>query len=345
MTAASDPGLVSFTARVIEQHGGLVESRQAGLNALLPPDLAESLDLPEEAVVATDSAPLLYGSPLVDRVIHLATTRIPVLYARLEVPYLKKGGFERVVTEQCPLVGAQVSFTARAETRVSYLLLICHYVALSDERKEGLVRVAVNETTGAIIPNMHDHWREFQADFFHDGNLPPQFPQFPEMALNRAMLSAKELTRLELADFITAMRRRLHRDVTNTVEYFEALRAEMESALTRPNLTDTQRAERKAKMARLPEEMSAKQEDLTEKYSVKTKVNARAALRVLVPAVQIMAQIKYRRVKRSVSLIWNPVSKCLDPLCCDTCGAALHPAYPSTDGPNLLLLCKSCRDG
>jgi len=46
--------------------------------------------LPEEAPLGADDAPLLYGSPSLDRLIALATGEVPVAYGQIEVPYLKK---------------------------------------------------------------------------------------------------------------------------------------------------------------------------------------------------------------------------------------------------------------
>ena len=44
----SVPELLSFAAQVFEKHGGIAEQDDNHVMALLPPSLADSLDLPEE---------------------------------------------------------------------------------------------------------------------------------------------------------------------------------------------------------------------------------------------------------------------------------------------------------
>lgn len=97
MSTDSDPELLAFAGELIEKRGGLIESHPDRLLALLPPDLARTLELPEEVPLGSDSAPLLYGSPDLDRLIALATREVPVVYGQIEVPYLKKAGFEELV--------------------------------------------------------------------------------------------------------------------------------------------------------------------------------------------------------------------------------------------------------
>ena len=232
MTVISDPELLSFAAEVLERHGGLIESAGERLMALMPPALAQSLELPEEIEFGTEAAPLLYGSPLLDRLVGLAIREVPVAYGQIEVPYLKKAGFEQLLGRDLAFAGAQVHWSSRAEARATYLILFCHYVALSDERKEGLVTLGLHEASGAVIPGLAGQWEAGRPRFFPAGQVPSHFPLHLEAALAGALKSARTAVAAELKGFLAGMQRRLGRDVKNTREYYAALRQEMEMRLS-----------------------------------------------------------------------------------------------------------------
>lgn len=345
MTVVSDPEILAFSAELLEKLGGLIEPETDRALALLPRGLARELDLPEEVQLGSEEAPLLYGSPLLDRLIGLATRSVPVVYGQIEVDYLKKAGFEQLLGQDLVFMDGLARVAGRAEARATYMVLVCHYVALSDERKEGLIHLGIHEGNGALVPGFVDLWEESRPQFFPVGRVPPHFPVHLEAALSGAMGSAKQLVREDLADFLGSMQRRLRRDVKNTREYYEALRVEMEEGLSHPNLSEQQREERLAKIGELPLEMTRKIVDLEQKYQVRVTVSACGALRLLVDVVQLMIELKYRKSSRSVRVIWNPVTRRLDPLVCDACHQTIDRVQPVISAPpdsSIRLLCLPC---
>ncbi len=345
MSPASDPNLISFAAALLEQRGGIVELQEDRIVSLLPQELSESLGLPEELELGSDDSPLLYGSPVLDSLIRLATREVPIMYAKVEVPYLKKEGFEQVIARDVEVVSGRVTLKRKAETMESYLVLTCHYVALSDERKEGLVHVAVHERTGAVVNDMENLWRRFDLKDFATAQIPPQLTACPERAISEALRLARAAAESALDEFVAGMRRRLIRDVRNTREYYEALAKEMEASLSHPSLTETQRTERLSKIADLPRELNLKIEDLKQKYSVKVTVAGKAAVRLLVPVVQLTALVGCGKSQKSLSFIWNSVTRRLDPVVCDRCGSAGRKVRVVAGKPELELVCLSCAEG
>jgi hypothetical protein len=342
MSKESDPELLAFAGELIEQRGGLIECLPDRVLALLPPDLARSLDLPEEAPLGSDEVPLLYGSPHLDRLIALATGDVPVVYGQIEVPYLKKAGFGELLGKDLIFADGQVRVSTRAEARTTYMVLTCRYVALSDERKEGLLQRGVHEGSGAIIEGFEQAWSEFQPQFFAPGKVPPHFPVKVEQAVSGAMASARNHIEKELADFLSSMQRRLHRDVKNTREYYHALKKEMETGLSHPNLTDAQRQERESKITDLPAEMERKVEDLRQKYQVEVTITACAALRLLVNVAQITLEMRFRKSERSLRAIWNPLTRRLDPLVCERCHQTTKRIHPHAKDNGIELFCLAC---
>lgn len=342
MSKHSDPELLAFAGKLIEQRGGLIETRPVGVLAVLPLELARSLKLPEETPLGTDDASLLYGSPILDRLIALATTEVPVVYGQIEVPYLKKAGFEELIQKHLSFVDGQVRVSARAEARTTYMVLTCRYVALSDERKEGLVQIGVHEGSGAIIAGLDLVWQEFQPQFFPAGKVPPHFPVRVEGAVGSALAAARAGIEAELAEYLDSMRRRLHRDVTNTREYYDALRVEMEAGLSHPNLTEGQRQERVDKIGALPVEAERKVEDLRQKYQVEVTITACGTLRLLVNIVQITLALRFRKGERSLRVIWDPLTRRLDPLVCERCKQTITRIHPVAGDNAIELLCTAC---
>ncbi len=338
----SDPELLAFAGDLIEKRGGLIERLPDRLLAVLPPDLARAVELPEEVPLGGDDAPLLYGSPTLDRLIALATGEVPIVYGQIEVPYLKKAGFEELVKKDLSFADGQVRVGARAEARTTYMVLTCRYVALSDERKEGLAQVGVHEGSGAVIAGLDQVWSEFQPQFFAPGRVPPHFPVRIEQAVAGGMASAKARVTKELADYLTSMQRRLHRDVTNTREYYGALKAEMEAGLSYPNLTEGQRQDRVDKIGALPAEAERKVEDLRQKYRVEVTVTACAALRLLINVAQVTLALRFRKGERALRVIWNPLTRRLDPLVCERCRQTITRIHPVTRDKDIELVCTQC---
>jgi hypothetical protein len=342
MTTASDDELLAFCTELIEHHGGLIEPASQRLLALLPGQLARELGLSEELELGSEQAPLLYGSPLLDRLIAFATRAVPVVYAQIQAPYLKKAGFEQLIGSDVRFVDGQVRIVGRAEARTTYMVLVCHYLALSDERKEGLVQVGIQESSGALVADLVGLWEAAQPQFFTPGKVPSHFPVHLDQAVNAAMQQGQRLVRDELGEFLSSMQRRLQRDVTNTREYYQALHGEMQSSLAHPNLTDSQRQERLAKMGDLPEEMNRKIADLNEKYQVRVTVTGCAAFRFLVDVVQLLVELKARKTRRSLRLIWNPLTRHLDPLVCEGCGCTIRTVTPTVVDTTIRLQCSVC---
>ena len=342
MSSTSDPELLAFSAELLEQHGGLIEQSSERLLALLPENLAKELGLPEEVQLGSDEAPLLYGSPLLDRLVEFATQDVPVAYGQIKVPYLKKAGFEQLFGQDVTFVDGLVRIAGRAEARTSYLVLMCRFVALSDERREGLVEVGLHEGSGAMIPELVGCWQDFQPQFFTPGKVPPHFPVHLEQAVTSGVDNATDAVREDLADFLHSMRRRLQRDVRNTREYYAMLQAEMAASLKQPNLTEGQRQERLAKMSDLPGEMDRKIQDLEQKYRVRVTVSPCAGVRLLVDVVQLMVELKYRKSHRSLRITWNPLTRRLDPLLCERCRKTTRRIQPVVKDSTVLLLCLPC---
>lgn len=337
-----DQELLSFTSQVLEQQGAAVEQHTDCLITLLPVSLSQLLNLSEESQIGKDGEPLLYGSPLLDRLVTLATKEVPVVYGELEIPYLKQEGFEQLLTQDLSFEKGKSRISNKVEARHPYMILICHYVAMSDERKEGLIELAIHEDSGALIPEMSGRWKDFQPRFFAQEYIPPHFPAHIDSSINAALKSARSIIDNELADFYKGIKRHLNRDVQNTQEYYEALRREMKASLENPNLSKDQRNDRITKIQDLPDEMNRKIEDLQQKYQIRVTLTGCAALRFLVPIVRLTVEFRYKKLLRELRLNYNPISRSLDPLVCEHCKLTTRTVFPCDKKSIIYFYCPEC---
>jgi hypothetical protein len=342
VTAETNRELLDFAVRFLQHRGALVERRAGRAMAVLPPSLASALESPDELSLGKGGEPLFYGSPFLDRLVHLATDPPPVVYGEVRIPYIKKEGFEVLIDEDLSFHKTKVRVIHRAESRLSYLVLYCRFVALSDERKEGLVRISIQEESGALIPGLPESLHRHDIKYFTRAKFSMLYGALPERTTQAALEEAGRRAREELSGFMDSMSRHLHRDVENTREYYEAMEKEMRLSLRDHRFAPEAREERKNKINELPAERERKVADLRKKYHVRVTVTAGAALRLLVPVAQISLGLRHRAYDRQVTATFNPLTRRLDPLTCERCRKGTHRLVPRPDGRGLRLECEIC---
>ncbi|MFH0994357.1 MAG: hypothetical protein V1844_02520 [Pseudomonadota bacterium] len=337
-----DSDLIRFTTQFLEKNGALVDAHSDHIHALIPQELSGILNLPEEVRLGGQDHPLLYGSPILDRLVHTATAGIPVAYGAVSIPYIKKAGFDAAIARDLSVVNGKIQIGVRAETRTAYMVITSRYVALSDERKEGLMRLTFHEPSGAVIDGFDDAITDFECTYYRQGNLPPQFSPRVGLSLQAALNALQHRIEEDLAPFLTSMRRRLHRDVTNTREYYRSLAEEMRTTLAHPNLSDTQRMERQQKIDSLPSEADRKIADLQHKYDTRIHIRACAAERYLMDVAQLIVTILYRKATRTLPVFYNPVTRRIDPLVCESCKRTTRRVFLQDAKTNFVLVCPEC---
>jgi len=344
MVIGTDPELLTFAAQLLEERGGIVERDQESLSALIPDSLSSSLELPDEVLLGAGGESLQYGSPLVERLVHLATNEPQVVYGNLSIAYIKKDGFDRLLEEDFSFFNSKATVTHRSERRASYMIAGCHYSAQSDEIKEGMIELALNEETGTMVSEMGERWKDFQVEFYPSGRAPSVFPSLSADTIACALKSARPLVEAQTASFLSALRRHLRRDIQNTQEYYKAMEWEMRNDLQTRKLSDDQQKERELKIQGLPGEMRRKIEDLQAKYRVRLTLTARFAVRVLVPVAGITVEIRHRKICKETHLTYNPVTRRIDPVRCQHCGASTKRVFPRDVQERIALYCAQCAE-
>ena len=334
-----------FVLRFLENSGALLERENSGFEALLPAELSQLLGIPEHVRIRSGSADdqmghytIGYGSRLLEEIVNTACGKVPVAACRFVFDYLKRQGFDRLISEQFVFdrsVGKIVSF---GNVMTNYVFLSCQYVAQSDEQKQGLIGLVFSYETGALIPNMEDMLSVTEKDF-----TTPSKPFWDGKKLKAIMEGIKKhsekIISEDIQPFEESMSRRFKRDAANLEEYYGSLKKEMEKSLERPGLSDELVGDRRAKIALLPDELATKRDDLFKKYSIRVKVIPCAAMFITTPAVKILYEVRAGKDRKNLSLIYNPVTRAIDPLPCEGCGRSITRIYFSN---GFHALCSRC---
>jgi hypothetical protein len=349
MSFEPDQELEHFVCRFLETHGAVLEKNSKGFEALLPESLSGLLETPEYIRInkgSPDTHPesrhaysINYGAHLLEKIVNAACTQVPLLACQLEFDYLKSAGFGRLINEQFSFFGSVGSMENTAKIKTEYLFLTCRYIAQSDEQKEGLVSLIFNLETGAFVPHMahmlYSAVRDFKTEKKGGVWKDKQIKEIMEWVKKQMKESIAE----EIGPFQESMTRRFRRDVANLEEYYAGLKEEMKKSLERPGLSDQLIKDRQEKIALLPDELARKKDDLFKKYSIKVKVELCSAMLISTPAIKILYKASIGRKRKNFSLIYNPVTKCIDPLVCQGCGRSATTIH---FGDRLHLLCPAC---
>ncbi len=344
MNSNSDSDLRFFTRDFIRTYGGAVEDLGRGMDAVLPPELAERLAVSEYINVRFVSdgpgeGKIHYGSPLLDAMVGVARERVPVTSCILHFDYLKTAGFDRLIGELFIFGNATIKVEKTAETVNDYIFLYCHYLAQSDEQKEGLIPLAYNRNTLVDVSAMTDAMTGIDMDFGERAAAIALSGGELREIENLVHGSATAVLAEELRDFEASMNRRYRRDVKNLGEYYGALEREMKNSLARGGQSEQLIAERREKMALLPAELAAKTEDLYKKYSISISLRLGGAMLLRSPVVMVLLRVSVGRKKENIQLHYNPVLKTIEPLRCENCRQA---TYRPFFGEKMQVFCPQC---
>lgn len=350
---ASIPGtdldLTQFACRFLKEKGAILELRSGAIHVLLPKDLSSALDVEEYISMAKNPAdvntsegatlyPIQFQSPLLDKIISMAGAKPPFLQAALKFNYIKTQGFENLIKEQFEFTKSKINVTGTGEIKTRYILLTCRFIAQSDEQKEGLLDFSFNMETGAIAPGMLSLLINAERDY-QTKTIQTYTTEEIARIHERVSRYGPDAIEQELSKFVQSMNRRFKRDSQSLDDYYHALEKEMEESLTRTGISDKLIREREAKIAMVPDELAAKKKDLLNKYSIKVSFTPVAALAVTTPCVKVFITLISGRQTKKFSMIYNPVTKQMDPMVCHSCGLS---TYALGLCENLHLNCPNC---
>src|SRR5262249_46360704 len=231
-----------------------------------------------------------------------------------------------------------------------YLIFVFRYTAISDEKREGLIRFGFNLNNASTIDPFADHLLAATlGEEVTEAVVKPASGQLPAdwttAAVKRAVSrSLHNHVRESLGQFMQGMQRRLDRDLVRIHEYYSGLREEAYKKLKKGKGDS---AREKLRIEATEREYQAKVADLKQKYDLRVKVEPVQTLELISPVERITLIIKRRKGERKLQLDWNPIVRGLDPLPCEwsfvavgsrvVCDDALHSVRPEGHAP-----CRQC---
>lgn len=336
--------LIDTVAEVLELSGAAVEKNGEYLEALVPTAVAEILHTTELAKLyftperaQKDGELVTFQSDFLDRLFVLMQGTGNYAQLALQNLYLKQSTRNASDQRFAVLNGLGRALEA-FERRLAYVQFNFKYTAVSDEKKEGLVSIIVNEHTLANTSDMAAQlsWAEF-AETSQQADLPLQPFDRVYATASRA---AEAVIHRELADFHKSLNRRLQRDINRLTEYYDSLVAEIRRKIERRGLTGKERDDEESRIRATAIELERKIVDQREKYAIKINVEPINLLRIFMPAMVVNFEVRFRKAAREIPLVWNPLRKDFEALLCEGCAAELFRFYICED--KLHVICANC---
>jgi hypothetical protein len=370
--------LRDFVADVLELEGAAIEPIEPdGLEVLAPAALSKAMgwpelarlgfggELPQQAISIGLEGDWLerFGSLLGER------GRWAERQLMLPASLAQLGDPERVLERALDLPNAVWRFQGVTATWTRCLVLTFRYTALSDEKREGLVRLGFNLGTGAVLdevlgrlqPAMEGEpdWHEPEPEVRVSAG-----PAWDAATLERRvrpLLAAR--VREALDPFLRAMRSRLERDRSRVHGYHDDLRHASLKRLAalggaegeRP---DAERRRETLRVAAIEREYRAKLDDLAHNYALRVTVDWVQALELYLPVQRIDVQIRRRKGERLIRLDWHRLARLTEPPPCDwglgldrvrlVCDDKLHLTSAAGQAPCASCgkaFCRACHSG
>jgi hypothetical protein len=233
--------------------------------------------------------------------------------------------------------------------------LAFRYSALSDEKREGVIWLGFNETTGSTLGDVLPRLRASSTDaasMAPDASMRAARTSNPEHLISRVRGQLEPAIRRELDPFFHAMRRRLERDGARIYTYHDDLRHEAYKRLLQGKASEKGRDASALKrdelrIAAIEREYRAKLDDLKHNYALKISVTWVQGIILHVPVERFNVLVKRRKKERPIALDWHMPARAMElppvdfgtstGIVCLACDEAVHLTEPAAQGA-----CEGC---
>jgi hypothetical protein len=270
---------------------------------------------------------------------------------------------ERLLEQQLDLGNATYRLLDSAEAWTRSLVLHFRYSAISDEKRDGVLRLGVNLGTGALLDNETLERLTLSGEIGEEDEnpeaalLPPVWERERLLQVVNQTLRTQVMARL--APFTQGMRRRLARDQERLHEYHNDLRRESGRRVAALPKADEGRRREQQRISAIEAEYRARLDDLAHKYALRLVVEWIQTLDIVSRVQRLRLLVRRRKAERVVHLDWHPAARRLEPVMCEfgdatgrarlVCDDALHLVSAAGLAPCVgcgRAFCRAChRDG
>jgi hypothetical protein len=304
--------LCEVVARVMELDGGVVDLIEPDtLEFIAPERLQQELGIAEHGRLVfgspapADAQRVTLESDWLERLSRVVGSRGQSLRRVLRVPLPPIADPTRVLNHRLTLKNAVHRLVHVTPAWTRYLILSFRYTCISDEKRDGIVHLGFNLSTGSasdqidlLIKTATAPGADEPMPLHSQTSLPPPWNGTRLTEVIAGALPPR--IEAQLGPFLASMRRRLGRDLGRVWAYYTDLKGE---ALKRSR--KQQQEEEKLTQLRLDaisREYQAKVADLMQKYAMRIDVSLISTIELIMPVQRFEALIKRRKRERRVQL-------------------------------------------
>jgi hypothetical protein len=339
----------AFSADLLQRAGALVEAIDPeALEVIAPEPLQQALGIPEfcrlgfGATMPEGAERVGIESDWLERFANVVGERGRSARRVVRPSNPPLAGVDRLLEHELALPNAVYRLRGVAEAWTRYLILVFRFTALSDEKREGVLKLGINLATGAMLDATLERLMtrleaEPETAALPDGiDLPPLWQRERVLDLIRRSLPPRLMSQIE--PFAKSLERRLARDETRLYGYHDQLFQDAMARLAAAESDERQRREQQRGEA-IEREYRARLDDLRRKYALCVTTAWVQTLEIAMPVQRLDLLLRRRKGERLLHLDWNPLARRLEPLPCDfgdpaeherlVCDDALHLVTPS----------------
>lgn len=330
--------LRDFVSDLLETEGAAVDFIEPdGLEVLAPEPLRAAMGWPEFIRLGFGPAPPPGATPIglegdwLDRFGALFGERGRFAERQLDLcdALAPPSDPERLLGRALDLANAVWRLHGAKWSWTRCVLLEFRYTAVSDEKREGLVWLGLNEGTGAVLDE--EMLQRLRAPLASEAEWRAPEPEARIAAgagFDAATLAARveplalHFARRDLEPFLNAMRRRLDRDCGRIHQYHDNLRRAAQVKLAGLEKAPGEKAESDRKreslrIAAIEREYAAKLDDLRHNYALRVSLDWTQGLALYCPVYRYELLVKRRKGERIVGVDWHPALRMIEPPPCD----------------------------
>lgn len=316
--------LFNFTIEFLRHNGAIVEEKNGAIESVFPADLAKTLKIEEYSN--------LVFSP--DEKSGVLISFDSEVFKKLPMVFNEKGGFSVIsipspqiridkikkrIADKIIFHNAVFSVDKNEEKAISYLLAFFKFIAFSDERREGIISVLLNEfnlSSGRFEIEQLDALTDIFARPLENTERMDD-----EKILSALCAAPKEIVNEGLEDFLQSANRRLNRDTRRIYEYYHTLIKETRQSIEKKAFGRNKKEKEQTlnKIKAIETELKWKINDLITKYNIDIRIEPISFIRVETVAPLFWLTIKRRKMTRLFPLTYNPLLKTFDNLPCESC--------------------------
>lgn len=328
----SDP-IIATLEKIVSLHDGIAEpASEHILNALLTENIASLLSLPEEVTFTTkvdvpQSVFVTYHSEVLNKLSDLLATKglISALGVKFD-GYLKTTGFEKTISERFVVQNGLIRFLDAKPETTRYILCNVAYTANADEKRIGLVSFIINELTGVTPVEIGD------ALFWESDRISVDDQQTPLSIPIDELLKLIEhqsaiLIGTSLENWQAKLARAKARDEDRLKAYYNTISSEIRNKIVSKHLSGDDKDKEIARIEATNRELERKLLDIQERYAMSVEAWLHSAMIIHLPTVHIQCELQRKKAKRTVTAVWNPFTKIIEPLRCELSGEPVYDFY------------------